>query len=489
MTTPGSGYLESLLNELVKLSSETEWLEFKINNDDPQEIGEYISVLANSAALCGKPNGYLVWGIDDLSHNVVGTTFIPKLSKKGNEELENWLLRLLSPKINFFFYEFNYKEKPVIILEINRAITHPVQFQGHEFIRIGTYKKSLKEFPEKERAHWRIFDTTPFELLTAKDKLSSGEVLKYLNYPEYFDLLHLPLPDNKDGILTRLENEKMIIRETAGGLWKITNLGAVLFAKKLDDFAALKRKAARIIVYKGKSRIETHKEQVGGRGYASGFEGLIEYVKNLIPSNEIIEKAMRKDVTMYPEIAIRELVANAIIHQNFAIRGSGPMIEIFSDRMEITNPGIPLISTDRFLDTPPQSRNENIASFMRRIGVCEERGSGIDKVVHETEFYQLPAPLFEVVGDNTRVTLFAYRSYSNMDRKERVRAAYLHSCLRYVQSDYLTNTSLRERFGIEKENSAMISRVIKDALEDKTIKPVDPESDSRKHARYQPIWA
>jgi predicted HTH transcriptional regulator len=226
---------------------------------------------------------------------------------------------------------------------------------------------------------------------------------------------------------------------------------------------------------------------MGTKGYACGFERLVEYIKNLIPSNEIMVKATRKDAPMYPEIAIRELVANAIIHQDFSITGNGPMIEIFSDRMEITNPGIPLVDTNRFIDTPPQSRNENIASFMRRIGVCEERGSGIDKVVFEAEFYQLPAPLFEVTGNNTRVTLFAYRSYSDMDRAERVRATYMHACLRYVQRDYLTNASLRDRFGIEKENSAMVSRVIKDALEDNVIKPVDPESDSRKHARYQPV--
>ncbi len=165
------------------------------------------------------------------------------------------------------------------------------------------------------------------------------------------------------------------------------------------------------------------------------------------------------------------------------------MIEIFSDRIEITNPGVPLIQTDRFLDTPPKSRNEDLASFMRRIGVCEERGSGIDKVVLQTELYQLPAPIFETVGENTRIVLFGHRPYGDMDRKERVRAAYHHACLRFVQREYLTNSSLRERFGIEKENSAMISRVIKDALEDHAIKPVDPESDSRKHARYQPFWA
>jgi predicted HTH transcriptional regulator len=192
---------------------------------------------------------------------------------------------------------------------------------------------------------------------------------------------------------------------------------------------------------------------------------------------------------MYPVIAVRELFANALIHQDFFIRGVGPMIEIFSDRIEITNPGVPLVKTERFLDSPPKSRNEALASFMRRIGVCEERGSGIDKAVSETEFYQLPAPLFEVVEGNTRATLFAHRPLSKMDRQARVRATYLHACLKYVQREFLTNSSLRERFGIQKENSAMVSRIIKEALFDKAIKLSEPESESRKYARYVPIWA
>ncbi len=88
---------------------------------------------------------------------------------------------------------------------------------------------------------------------------------------------------------------------------------------------------------------------------------------------------------MFPELAIRELVANALIHQDFSVTGAGPTVEIFDDRIDITNPGEPLVDTQRFLDTPPRSRNEALASLMRRARICEERGSGIDKVVLEVE--------------------------------------------------------------------------------------------------------
>ncbi len=487
MTYTGE-YLKQLLDELRKLLGETEWIKFKHNNADPHEMGEQISALANSAALAGKTHGYLIWGIEATTHNILGTDFQPKNRKIGNEELENWLLHLLAPKINFSFHEINTEQGIVVLLEIERAFRHPVQFKGVEYVRIGSYKKFLKEFPEKERQLWRIFDTTPFEDLCTIDNVDADTVLRFLDYPAYFDLLKQPLPDNKQGILGRFIEDNMIKKNDAGS-YSITNLGAILIAKKLDDFKDLKRKVIRVIFYENATRIKTIKEQVSAKGYASGFEGLIDFISGLIPRNEIIGKALRKDVPMYPVIAVRELIANALIHQDFFIRGTGPMVEIFSDRIEITNPGVPLVKTERFLDSPPKSRNEALASFMRRIGVCEERGTGVDKAVFETEFYQLPAPLFEVVESNTRATLFAHRPLSKMDRKDRVRATYLHACLKYVQRGHLTNSSLRERFGIQKENSAMISRIIKEALKDKAIKFLEPESESRKYARYVPIWA
>ncbi len=481
-------YLCQLLKELRLLTNETEWVEFKHNNANPQEIGEYISALANSAALVGKPAGYLVWGIEADTHNIVGTNFSPRKQKIGNEELENWLLRLLSPKINFYFNELTTEHGTVVILEIERAFRHPVLFQGLEYIRVGSYKKPLKEFSEKERQLWRIFDTTPFEELHAAEKISADDVVRLLDYPSYFELFGQPLPDNKKGILEKLLSEDMILVDDAGA-YTIINFGAILFAKKLEDFKGLKRKAVRVIVYNGTTRLETIKEQKGEKGYASGFEGLIDYINNLIPRNEVVGKALRKDVPMYPEIAIRELVANAIIHQDFSIKGAGPMIEIFSNRLEITNPGQSLVKTERLLDSPPKSRNETLASFMRRVGVCEERGSGVDKVVFQTEYYQLPAPLFEVVDDSTKVTLFSHRPFAKMDKADRIRAAYLHACLKYVQRETLTNASLRDRFGIAKENSATVSRIIKEALVEKIIKPIDPENESRKQAQYVPFWA
>lgn len=480
-------YLRGLITELRKLPEETGWLEFKENNDDPQEIGEYLAALSNTAALEGKANAYLVWGVRNHTHEVVGTQFRPGRAKKGNEDLESWLLRLLSPRLHFRFHEFDYDGQPVVLLEIPRASGHPVQFQGTEFIRVGSHKEKLKDQPQIERELWRIFDAKPFEELIAMERQDGPAVLELLDYPAYFSLLKQPLPSDRDGILERLASDRMIAACQAGG-WDITNLGAILLAKDLNAFRGLSRKSVRAIVYEGKGRLKTKSERGGRKGYAAGFEGLIDYVNALLPRNEVIGKALREEVPMYPEPAVRELIANALIHQDFSMSGTGPMVEIFDGRMEITNPGRPLVSTDRFLDSPPRSRNETLASFMRRAGICEERGSGVDKVVFETELYQLPAPIFETSDDATRAVLFAHMALKDMGREDRVRACYLHACLRYVERDPMTNSSLRQRFGIEERNSAIASRIIRETMEDGWIKPYDPEQ-GKKYAKYLPHWA
>ena len=148
----------------------------------------------------------------------------------------------------------------------------------------------------------------------------------------------------------------------------------------------------------------------------------------------------------------------------------------------------PLVTTERFLDSPPRSRNEGVASLMRRIGFCEERGSGIDKVVVQTEIYQLPAPIFEAFDEHTRAILFSYREFNEMDKEEKIRACYLHAVLKYLNRQPMNNTTLRDRFGVEQKNSATVSRIIKQALEANVIKPYD-DSAGTKAMRYVPHWA
>jgi predicted HTH transcriptional regulator len=280
-----------------------------------------------------------------------------------------------------------------------------------------------------------------------------------------------------------------------GDRFDITNLGAILFATDLNQFERLGRNALRIIKYRGDGRTDTAREwrdAPAPMGYAVAFEAAVAVINSQLPQNEPIGQAFREQVRVYPEMAIRELVANCLIHQEFSVTGAGPMVEIFDSRMEITNPGEPLVDTLRFIDTPPKSRNEILAAVMRRMKICEEAGTGIDKVITAVEAFQLPAPDFTAITTMqpgfTKATLFAPRKLNEMDSKERTRACYQHACLCFVTGSRMTNSSLRNRFGIKPESSAQASRLIREALKTQVIKLYDPDVRDRDRS-YVPFWA
>ena len=287
--------------------------------------------------------------------------------------------------------------------------------------------------------------------------------------------------------MKRLEDEKLITDND--GAFTITNLGAILFAVRLDRFEGLMRKAPRVVIYQGTDKLEDPGQNtVGARGYVLAFERLINFINKHIPSNEVIGKAFRTEVKMFPEEAIRELVANALIHQDFNETGTSVMVEIFADRIEISNPGLPIIPPDRFADGI-QSRNETLAGLTRRLGMCEEQGLGIDKVIRSTEVFQLPAPDFRTGERQTKVVLFAHKKFADMDRNERVQACFWHCVLRYVTNEKMNNASLRERFNLPESKVEIVSAIISDATHQNKIKSSDPTSTSRRYANYLPYWA
>lgn len=476
--------LIELVNELVKQPHESEWVEFKLNFHSPEEIGERISALANGAAIQNQDFGYLVFGVEDKTHLIKGTTFKPKTHKKGNEELEHWLAQRLDPRIDFRIYEFEYDDsRHMAVFVIPAAQNRPVDFSHNAYIRVGSITRKLSEFPEKEAKIWRK-KVKPYEQEIARDNLNASDVIRLLSTETYFDLMKLPYPSNQEGVIQKFIDEKLIVKSRG---YAVTNLGAILFAKSLPEFESVERKSVRVIVYKGNNKVETVREQIGAKGYALSFLGLVDWVNSQLPANEEIGKALRKESRMYPEIAIRELVANALIHQDLSVKGF-PMIEVFSDRIEISNPGNPLITPERFIDSYI-SRNEKLADLMRRMGFCEEKGSGLDKVIFYNELYQLP-PINVITDENrTRVTIFSYKKLNDLDKREKIRACYQHSCLKWVSNEKMTNQSLRERFSIDDKNAAIASRIIKDTFEADMIKEDDPNNKSRKHRSYVPFWA
>lgn len=185
-----------------------------------------------------------------------------------------------------------------------------------------------------------------------------------------------------------------------------------------------------------------------------------------------------------------EVIANALVHQDFQASGGSVMIEMYDDRIEISNPGIPPVPVERFIDEY-RSRNERLADLMRRMRICEEKGSGIDKVVGAAEVYQLPAPDFRAGKMRTTAVLYAHRDFSDMGKSDRVRACYQHCCLQYVSNRKMSNRSLRKRFRLGASSSATVtaSQVIGATKEKDLIRPDDAESSSTRYARYLPFWA
>jgi predicted HTH transcriptional regulator len=480
--------LEKQVRSFLRLSHETEWVEFKHNNADPEEIGEYISALANAAALVNQPTAYLIWGVDDASHRLIGTSFNPRTAKVGNQELESWLIHLLSPRVDFQFHQLEMDNQPIVVLVIPAAQHTPVRFKETEFIRVGSYKKKLKEYPEKERRLWAGFQQWNFEADVAMESVSADQVVNLLDYPAYFHLTKQPLPINRDGILERFLDEKFIVAQPTSD-FHITNFGAILFARDLNRFSRLARKAVRIIFYRGKGRAEAIREMRDNQpGYAVVFHRAMQYINDHLPAHEELQGAYQREVRMYPDVALRELLANLLIHQDFSIRGAGPAVEVFDDRIEFINPGAPLIEPHRFIDKPPRSRNEGLAGFLRRINIGEERGTGIDKVILAVEAAQLPPPEFFAKDDNTIAILFAEKPFAEMTRTERLRACYQHACVLYEQRERMTNASLRKRMKIADSNYPMASKIIAETLKAGLIKVFDSGSESKRDKSYIPNW-
>jgi len=457
--------------------AETEHLEFK----QAKHQFDTTKLLRYCVALANEGGGHLVLGVSDKRpRQVVGSQAFASVT-----ELNDIKARIVEKlHIRVDTVTIDHPDGRVLVFVIpSRPVGQPLAFDGAYLMRAGEDLVSMT--PDHLK---RIFAEAEQDwcLKPALTGCDGDKVVQLLDTQSYFDLINLPYPATREAVLERFCGEHLI--ERSGDRWNITNLGALLFAKKLELFDPLARKAPRVIVYEGNNKLKTKLDKPGNKGYAVGFQGLVEYINGLVPSNEIIEQALRREVKMFPEIAIRELVANALIHQDLTESGASVMIEIYDDRVEISNPGKPFIPPERFIDEY-RSRNERLADLMRRLGICEEKGSGIDKVIHSAEVYQLPAPDFRVGGVRTSAVLYSHKDFEQMDKADRIRATYQHCCLRYVMNEKMTNQSLRERFKLPEKKSESVSRAIRDTVDAGMIKLADPEVTSLRYRSYIPFWA
>lgn len=451
---------------------------------DKKRLTEHLAAMANYPG-----GGFLVFGVDNqgqpigISHED-GERALTQLGNLGRDALE--------PKIALDHSIEAYTGTRLLFVHVPESRVKPVHLRGKgledTFVRSGG---STRAASRQEIGTLMLHSHTPrWEELPCSLLLRDEELLAKLNAEPILKMLERPVPGSPTEMLDWLQGERFITRQPTGGGY-VTNLGVIAAARKLADFADLSRKAVRIVVYDGLNKAKTKREREGTMGYAISFQGVLQFVMSLLPQSEVIQQALRVTRTVYPEIALREVVANALIHQDFSITGTGPLIEIFDDRIEVSNPGglLPSKQLDRLIGTQPESRNDLLARAFRRYKICEERGSGLLKAGLEVELYGLPPIKFDAGPTHFKVTLFSPRTFAQMSQQERLSACYQHAVLKHFSDGALTNQSLRERLKMPEKQRSMVSVLIQEAVDQKLIKPADPENKSKKFAEYLPFWA
>lgn len=478
-----SDALSILAESLSPVPHELNELDWKASlSTHKDRLAEHLMAMAN------HPNGgVLAFGIDNQGlplgvnaaqiEQITGT-----LANLGREAVD--------PPLTLDHAVTEYANIPVLLVRVPENPVKPVHRRGKSIEETWIRSAGTTRKASRQEVGALMMNSAParWEELRASPLVPLSEVKELLDLRAIAQLLERPLPEDDDSLARWLADEGLTSLEGRGHY--ITHFGAMAAARQLKDFPELARKAIRVIHYQGTNKVDTLDELVGQRGYAVGFEGLIGYLKKVLPHSEVIKQSLRTEVTVYPEIALRELIANALIHQDFSIAGAGPMVDVYSDRITITNPGtlLPGKKPDRLIGATPESRNEKLAFSFRRFRICEERGTGFQKVVKAIELFGMP-PLQVTTHENAfSVTLSAPRKFTDMATPERIEACYQHAVLQYLSSQTLTNTTLRERFKLHDKQRNTITNLIADAVEAGRIKRKDG-STGNKFAEYIPYWA
>ena len=476
--------LTELVNRLRRLRSETEWVEFKHNQFSSEVLGKTVSALANGARLRDQESAYLIWGVADDNRELVGTSIDPDSLLKG-QPFQMWLAQHLAPSPVLTADLVHIDEKAICILRVSSAADLPVAFDRIPYIRIGSATPPLRDHPEVEKLLNAKLRPFLWETGVAKDTLSVAEVQDLLDIDAFFTLRRIPRPTDINVALSRLA-EAEVVRADASGFFDISNQGALLLARDLSNFPDLSRKALRIVQYTSRNRLEAKPEQIWTKGYATGFRDVLKFLEGVLPAKEVIG-ASRTEERVYPSEAIKELLVNTLIHQDMTVIGAGPKVEIFSDRIEFTNPGDPVTDWNKLFGVEPRSRNERLANSMRMMDLCEERGLGLRRTITSTIIVKLIPPMFAAGSGSTKVTLFGHsKAIDAMDTGTKNRALYYLSMVLYENGERLTNSALRKRYpmrGNATVNASAALRVCKDAG---FIKLADTE---RPNSGYVPFWA
>lgn len=398
-----SDYYKKLVLELVKQPHEQEWLEFKHNFHSLEEIGQRISALANGACLAGKKFGYLVFGVEDETHNILGTNFHPKTKKaKGNEDLEHWLVRQITPKIHFTIHELQIENKLVAIFEVPAATNTPISFLHEPYIRIGSITKPLKHYPDQSRKLWSSM-ANDWSAEICKDATLSDldpEAIRIARkvYADKNKRLAKDIEEWDD--LTFLNKAKVTING------EITNTAIILLGLPESTNFISPAQAHITWILKGVDGFEKDYQHFDPP-FLLALDEVYNKIRNLnyryIPSGTLFPE----EVQQYDPYIIREALSNAIGHQDYRLGGRITVVEREDSTLIFQNNGdfIPKTIENVLLQDAPEVnyRNQFLVNAMVSLNMMDTIGSGIKKMYQIQSKRYFPLPDYDLSEHKVRV--------------------------------------------------------------------------------------
>lgn len=357
--------LSNLINELISFKYEKEWFEFKENMKSDSEIGEYISALSNGAAYLGKEKGYLVWGIKDSTHEIVGTNFDPDCNTNHNEPLKHYLERLLSPNVKIDFEETYINNTRLVVLIISAAKNIPTAWDGVRYIRVGSSKEKLSKFPERE-VH--LFHVLRDGIPTIVNTKSAYQDLTFTKLFGYYG--------SKGIILKEKTFKKNLNLLTESNEYNI-------LAQLLSDNSHI---PLRVSIFDGETKASNlfSVREFGFNCLLYTLDELLRYgdVLNIIQADERNRVVERKEIPLFDSKPFTEAIINAVLHNKW-IDGNEPMISVFSNRIEILSRGVlpPSQTLEGFYLGESIPVNEKLSEIFLQLHISEKSGRGIPTII------------------------------------------------------------------------------------------------------------
>lgn len=443
------------------------------------ELCRYCCGFANSGG------GLLVLGVSDKHpRQVVGTRAIQNPAKAEEE-----IYAQVSPKPHVQVKEITYQDGQRVVAALIKRHPpgEPCAYKSDFWIRKGSQlvkmmSEDFRTIHNEVRPHW-------LEALVVKNA-SADEIIELLDIEQFYQLQQTRTrPAQIAQIMNDLQEDDMIVQTGSKDKYNLNRMGALLLAKSIRACSKdLRNKRVRVIKYRGNAKSDpVSLDEDWDKGYATGFDDLVDLVFKQMENRQVFENGtIRREQAFVPRTALRELIANAIIHQDFASERD-LVVEIFDNRVIIINPGISLLDGEDMI-LRHQARNKQVVNAMRLFGICEKQSSGIDKAIAALE-EEGHAPV-EYRMDKNIGEMEAYlrgvKPYDDLGRELRELACRQHCAIRYVQRNYMTNESLRNRFRLDEAKTNEISELIHKMVEEGHIKLFEGNGNSKKYASYVP---